>query len=139
MRILSLLIFVALSCQSQSNNSSSVKVISADNSSEAVLNNKLVIDLLLEKEYQKITAGYFNKNLVQNLDATKLKEVFLSLESQMGKLQSFNESYDINQDNYYQIYTEAVFDNGTFYLQLVFDNKNRISGFFIKPQLPKSL
>ncbi len=75
----------------------------------------------------------FDETMRSVLPAPKLEVVWTQLEQQAGRFKSFGAPRPGKAAAFDAVYVPAEFEKATLDLQIVFDAKSRITGFFVKP------
>lgn len=104
----------------------------ADDDADRAKIAKTFAQRLAKGEFDKATER-FDKTMKQVLPAEKLRQLWDSLSLQGGGFKSFGEPTSGKVGTHDVVYVPAEFGSAGFNLKVVFDNKNRIAGFFVEP------
>lgn len=99
-----------------------------DNTSKA----KAFIELLNQKKFSQATS-YFSDAVKSQLPEQKLAEVWNSLPSQVGKFKGLGKSKSVTKGQYEVIVILGEFEKTNLDLEITFNKKGKIDGFFMRP------
>lgn len=92
----------------------------------------------LEKGDIPAATAYFDDRMKAAVDDAKLREVWQSLGSRVGKLESRGQPQTVMYQGMPVVGTPLVFEKGDFVSQVTCDRGGKIAGFYIRP-LPSSV
>lgn len=103
----------------------SIKILSQNRSQ---IGSELISNLLQNKDYGK-SRDYLDVSIKNELNNDELQGISVQLQEKLGNFKKIIEVY--NQENTYYFYSQ--FENSSIDIQLTFNDKNKIIGFFFIP------
>lgn len=92
----------------------------------------------LEKGDISAATAYFDKRMKAAVDDAKLRQVWQSLGTQFGKLESRGQHQTVMYQGMPVVGTPLNFEKGRFVSQVTCDREGKIAGFYIRP-LPSNV
>lgn len=78
--------------------------------------------------------AYFDESLQDKVTSQALEQAWKQIHSQLGDFESVDGAQNRSQDDFQSVILDCTFKNGSQPFQFVFNNKQKLLGFFIAPK-----